>query len=144
MPNNIAVGISVDVADLTAKRAILSSELKAATKDLNDFANTARTSGMTDELRASMLASADAVGKLKAQVVAVTAEMKTAGTASVGFGASIKNAMKGATEEIEGIRGLVSGFGEALLAVFAVGAIGGFAEKMAKTAEETLHTAETF
>jgi hypothetical protein len=35
MANNIAVSITADVADLQVKRAIMSAELRTATKDLN-------------------------------------------------------------------------------------------------------------
>lgn len=76
MANNIAVSVTADVADLTAKRAIMSAELRAATKDLNDFAKTAKTAGMTDELRTSMLASADAVAKTRAQIRQTDAELR--------------------------------------------------------------------
>ena len=54
MPNNISVSITADVSDLTVKRAVMSAELKAATKDLNDFARQAASTGMTSELRAGM------------------------------------------------------------------------------------------
>ncbi|CAN5578120.1 hypothetical protein BH10PSE14_BH10PSE14_06810 [soil metagenome] len=77
MANSIAVSITADVADLTAKRAILSAELKAATKDLNDFAKTAKSSGATDELRTSMLGVADNVAKTKAQIALLDTEMKS-------------------------------------------------------------------
>jgi phage-related minor tail protein len=77
MANNIAVSITADVADLQVKRAILSSELKAAQKDLNDFAKTARTSGATTELRTSMLGAADAAGKAKNSIALIDTEMKS-------------------------------------------------------------------
>jgi hypothetical protein len=51
MTNNIAIAITADVADLTAKHAVMSAELKAATKDLNDTARTACTAGLSDEMR---------------------------------------------------------------------------------------------
>jgi hypothetical protein len=76
MPNNIAVSITADVADLQVKRAILSAELKTATKDLNDFAKTASASGMTDTLKTGMLASADAAAKAKNSISLVDQQMK--------------------------------------------------------------------
>ncbi len=76
MSNNIAVSISVDTADLQVKRAIMSAELRAATKDLNDFAKEAAATGSTDTLRTGMLAAGDAVAKLKAQIGGVDAEFK--------------------------------------------------------------------
>lgn len=91
MANNIAVSITADVADLTAKRAIMSAELKAATKDLNDFAKTARSGGMTDELRASMLKAGDAVAKAKSQVVGISEEMKKLGDHAGGAGKALEN-----------------------------------------------------
>ena len=80
MPNNIAVSITADVADLVTKRAILSAELKAATKDLNDFARTARESGQTDELRTGMLQSADAVSKARASIKLIDTDLKELST----------------------------------------------------------------
>lgn len=76
MPNNIAVSITADVADLQVKRAIMSAELNTARKDLRDFAKEAQTTGMTDELRTSMLASGDAVAKLDNQVKSVNRQIK--------------------------------------------------------------------
>jgi hypothetical protein len=76
MPNNIAVSVTADVADLQVKRAIMSAELKAATKDLNDFAKTAKTSGLTDELRTGMLAAGDAMARTRNQIASVDSELK--------------------------------------------------------------------
>lgn len=75
MANNITVSITADVADLTAKRAVLSAELKAASKDLRDFAEQARTSGMTDALRASMLAAGGEVAKTRAEISHLSHEL---------------------------------------------------------------------
>lgn len=90
MANNIAVSVTADVADLTAKRAILSSELKAASADLNNFAKTARTSGLTDELKTQMLASAGAVAKLKTEVAGVDAALRPVREHVDAAGASLK------------------------------------------------------
>lgn len=79
MTNNIAVSITMGVADLTAKRAIMSAELKAANKDLNDFAKTARTSGMTDALKASMLEAAGSVAKARAEIRGIDGELTKLG-----------------------------------------------------------------
>jgi chromosome segregation ATPase len=68
MANNIAVSITADVADLQVKRAIMSAELRTATKDLNSYAAEAQKSGQTDELRTSMLTAADAVARYKNQI----------------------------------------------------------------------------
>ena len=68
MANNIALSITADVADLQVKRAIMSAELKAATKDLNVFAKEASTSGNTEALREGMLAAANAAEKAKAGI----------------------------------------------------------------------------
>lgn len=67
MSNNIAVGISVDVADLRAKRAIMSQELAEGEKSLKSFAKAAQETG-TRQVSAEMLAAADAVSKTKAQI----------------------------------------------------------------------------
>ncbi len=88
MPNNIAISITADVADLTVKRAILSSELKAAQRDLTNFAKTARESGSTDALRTSMLGAADAAGKARNSVALVDRELRgLSGGAEVAAGA---------------------------------------------------------
>lgn len=116
MPNNIAVSITADVADLTAKRAIMSAELKAATKDLNDFAKTARTGGMTDALRADMLKTADAVAKARAQVSLINTELKRAGSGS-GFSGFLGNLGKNAAADVEGLASKVPLLGGALAAL---------------------------
>jgi len=87
MPNNIAVSITADVADLQVKRAILSAELKTAQKDLNDFARTAKTAGATDELRASMLAAGDAVARTRNQIGLIDREVRSLGAGAAGAGA---------------------------------------------------------
>jgi len=76
LPNNIAVSITADVADLTAKRAVASAELKALQKDLNDLAQTARTSGMTDALKTQLMAAGDASAKASNEVRRLTSELK--------------------------------------------------------------------
>jgi hypothetical protein len=96
MPNNIAVSITADVADLQVKRAIMSAELKAAQKDLNDFAKSAKTSGMTDELRTSMLGAADAVAKARNQIGQTDRELQKLG---VGM-ASAHSGTAGVTREL--------------------------------------------
>lgn len=79
MPNNIAVSITADAAGLTANRAIASAELKTLQKDLNDLARTAKDGGLTDELRARMLATGDAVAKAKSQVGLIDREIRNLG-----------------------------------------------------------------
>lgn len=78
MGNNIDVAVRVDTADLQVKRAIMSAELKTASKDLNDFAKTAARSGMTDELRTSMLAAGNEVAGLKKQISLTDVEIRKA------------------------------------------------------------------
>ena len=77
MPNNIAVSITADVADLQVNRAIMSAELKVAIKDLNDFAKTANTSGLTDQLKTSMLEAADRVSQLRNRLAQNADQMKS-------------------------------------------------------------------
>ena len=89
MTNNIAVSITADVADLTAKRAIASTELKALQKDLNDLAKTARDGGMTDELKARMLALGDGVATAKSQVSQIDTQLKTFGRTANETGAAV-------------------------------------------------------
>lgn len=86
MSNNIAIRITADVADLIAKKAVMSAELKAATKDLNDLAKAAKSGGVTDDLKTSMLAAADAVSKARAQIKGVDAELKRVGEGAANAG----------------------------------------------------------
>lgn len=76
MANNISVKITADVVDLQTKRAVMSAELKAATKDLNAFAKEAAAGGATDELRAGMLSSAQAAETARAKIALVNQEIK--------------------------------------------------------------------
>lgn len=152
MTNNIAVTITADVADLTAKRAILSAELKAASRDLNDFAKTARTGAVTNELRAGMLSSAEAVAKARAQVALLDKELKSAGGGSqlTGFLANLRG---GATSEIEAaaskfplVGSALAGIGPAgLAAAAAIGAVTaaiGEGRKAADWAEDLKRTSD--
>lgn len=77
MANNIAVSITADVADLVAKRAIMSAELAAAQKDLRSFAREAQATGQTAELKTAMLQSADAVSRVKAQIADLERQSRT-------------------------------------------------------------------
>jgi hypothetical protein len=145
MSNNIAVSITADVADLQVKRAILSSEMRAATADLTAFAKTARTSGMTDQLKAGMLGAADAAAKAKTQISALDTEVKKLRVDSeTGGFAKIADSVKGAVAPLTEFREALSGLGEAMIAAFAVERIGEFIKQMGEAAEQTLHTAETF
>ena len=76
MANNITVAITADVADLTAKMAIARADVQATNKTLNDLAKTARTSGMTQELQASLMAAGDASAKATSEAARLTREMK--------------------------------------------------------------------
>lgn len=84
MPNNIAVSITADVADLTAKRAIASAELKALQKDLANLANQARTTGRTPELNAALLAAGDAAAKSRSNLKLIEDQLKTYAPAAEG------------------------------------------------------------
>ncbi len=147
MANNVAVSITADVADLQVKRALMSSELKAATKDLNDFAKQARQGGMTEELRAGMVQAAEAAGKARAQIAAVDAEVRKLGEDSKegGLFAGLKEGLesiKGGAESISGFREAIAGVGEALLAAFAVERLTEWARQMGEAGEKTEHTAQ--
>jgi hypothetical protein len=142
MANSISVSITADVADLVSKRAVLSSELKAATADLNSFAKTARTSGMTDELRAEMQKAAEATVKARAQIAALDVEMKK--LAADSKGSSPFAGLKADVEQISALRESVAGLGQAIAAAFAVRELAEFASKLGETAEKSLKTAETF
>lgn len=75
MANNIAVQITADVADLTAKSAIARADMAATTKALNDLAKQARGTAMTTELKISLLQAGDAAAKAKSQYAEITREM---------------------------------------------------------------------
>lgn len=113
MANNIAVSITADVADLQVKRAIMSAELKTASKDLNTFAKDAAVSGITDEMRTSMLAAADTVARLKNQVAAADVEIKKFGQsqqAVTGMSAQNSAALKNLSFQINDVAtGLATG-----------------------------------
>jgi hypothetical protein len=127
MANNIAVAVTADVADLQVKRAILSAELKTASADLNAFAKTAATGGVTDELRASMLSAASATATARAGIQAINKELK-AGETKEGLGAALNNVIgsvkSGALEEGAAKLGL---FGSALDALGPAGIAAGAA-----------------
>jgi hypothetical protein len=141
MPNNIAITITADVADLTAKRAIMSAELKTATKDLNDLAKAAK-GGMTDELRAKMLQAATAVAKTRAELSQLNGEMAKLG--KEGNAAALANVMgglkSGVLEEASAKlgplgRGLEALGPAGLVGAAGVAAVGAAFEGAAKTAE---------
>lgn len=158
MPNNIAVSITADVADLQVKRAVMSAELKAATKDLNAFAKEAAASGSTAALREGMLASAAAAEKARNSIALVNTQLKelaaTAtpavahvkdgfGSASIGireFGGHIRESITMVGE----MREAMVAFGEVMIAAFALERIHQWAEGMGDAAEKTVHLAETF
>lgn len=140
MANNIAVKITADIVDLTAKRAILSSELKAATSDLNNFAKTAKTAG-SKELSASMLASAEAVAKTRAQVKLLDTEMKSLGSGNTsGFTKAFASLEQGAsqagTARLGAFGAALGAIGpEGIAAGIGLGAMAIAAEKAVKAAE---------
>lgn len=84
MSNNIAIKIGLDVADLTAKRAIMSSELKTARKDLADFTAAARGSGET--MTPQMLQAATSVATLERQLRSTNAAIRSYGQEAHGGG----------------------------------------------------------
>lgn len=147
MSNAEAIKITADVTDLQVKRAIFSSEMKAANKDLNDFAKTARTAGLTDELRASMMASAEAAQAARNEIAALNAKIGEQSAVVERASFSIRE-MGGHIRESVAIVGefreALVAFGEATIAAFAIERIGEFAEKMGENAEQVKHLSETF
>ena len=156
MANNISVSITADVADLQVKRAIMSAELKAATKDLNTFAKEAASTGSTDVLREGMLASASAAQAAKTAIAGVNAELAALAAAPAGehvetgfAGLSVSVREMGVQlRETVGIVGemreAMMAFGEAMMAAFAIERIVEWAKGMGEAAEKTTHLAETF
>ena len=104
MPNNVAVSITADVADLQVKRAIMSAELKTATKDLNDFARTASSKGMTAELRTGMLGAADAAARARNQISLVDRDLR-----GLSAGSGLGAVAAGAKEAEAAVGGLHAG-----------------------------------
>jgi hypothetical protein len=150
MANNIAVSITADVADLQVKRAIMSAELKAATKDLNAFAKEAASTGSTDALRAGMLASAEAAEKARVNIAKVNAELKAIKPITHGFESVFVAVgemgvhLRETVGVIGEMREAMMAFSEAAIAAFALEQIAEFAKKMGETAEQTKHLSETF
>jgi hypothetical protein len=141
MTSNIAIKITADVADLTAKRAVMSAELKAATKDLNDLAKASR-SGMTDELKAKMLAAATAVAKTRAELAQLNGEMAKLGkegnaAALANIWGNLKNsALEEGAAKLGPLGAGLEALGPAGLAAAAgVAAVVGAFEGIEKTAE---------
>jgi hypothetical protein len=154
MSNNIAVSITADVADLQVKRAIMSAELKAATKDLNTFAKEAASTGSTSALREGMLASAGAAEKAKASIAQMNVELaKTAAEArQAGHAAeegghgfiAMGHEIHEAAESVRTFQMRAKEFAEVYVAMFAVEKVVEFAKQMGEAAEKTKHTAEQF
>lgn len=144
MPNNITVSVTADIADLVTKRAILSSELKAATADLNNFARTARTSGMTDDLRASMLGTATSLTGLRGQVSGVDGELRKLATTGPVAGRAMDNVfdrsrlavVQEAGAKVPIFGSAIAGLGPAaLLAAAGIGAVAAAMTEAIKAAE---------
>ncbi len=158
MSNNIAVSITADVADLQVKRAIMSAELKAATKDLNTFAKEAASSGSTDALREGMLSAASAAATAKAGIAGINAELKGMEAVAVPAAEHVEHGFAGATVSIRemGIqlresvaavgemREAMIGFGEVMIAAFAIERIAEWGAKFGENAEQVKHLADEF
>jgi hypothetical protein len=156
MANNIAVSITADVADLSVKRAIMSAELKAATKDLNTFAKEAAGGANTEALREGMLASAVAAEQARAKISLVNTELKEMAAVATpavheaerGFAALSATISESGVKlretlgEMGELREAAMAFGELLIAAFAVEAIERFADKLGEAAEHTKHVSE--
>ena len=153
MSNNIAVSITADVADLQVKRAIMSAELKAATKDLNTFAREASATGSTSALREGMLASAGAVEKARASLAQVNVEMVKTSMAAQHAGHEAHEAGNGflhmarevheAAESVRTFQMRAKEFAEVYVAMFAVERIKEFSDHIGEAAEKTRHLGET-
>lgn len=141
MANNISVSFVANVADLVAKRAILSAELKTATADLNAFAKSAASSGSTTELSTQMLAAATSVSKLKGQISGVDTQLKGVGTAAR---ATAQGGLTDIATSADRAANAMVALGRAVLAGFAVREVVNFAQGIADTAEQTYHAAITF
>ncbi len=124
MGSNINVSITADVADLTAKLAITKAELKAASKELNDFAAAAKGSG-TGQMSAEMLAAGDNVAKLQSKVALLSGELKSVRSAASGVEA-VTSGAKEAGAAMEGLHGGTSGVVRELLTLGREGASGNF------------------
>src|SRR5579859_8167756 len=96
------------------------------------------------EVKGVLAGLGEAVAALKAQLAGL-GEGATAAFREMGAGAKTAAVeVKAASEEMRAFAGLLSGLSEAILAVFAVGAIVDFAKHLGEAAEQTIHTAETF
>lgn len=76
MPNNIAVSVTADVADLTAKMAIARAEVRTTSKALNDLAREFQGKEMTADMQAQLLAAGDAAAKAQNNYALLQQQMR--------------------------------------------------------------------
>ena len=82
MANNIAVSVTADVADLTAKMAVAKTTMQDASRDMRASAQAVIAAGgwttASAEIKTAALQSADAVARIKAEMASYAAQMRTA------------------------------------------------------------------
>ncbi|MDB5582925.1 MAG: hypothetical protein JWR80_8101 [Bradyrhizobium sp.] len=158
MSNILGISIAVDVADLVGKRAIMSAELKQATKDMNAFAAEATKTGMTAELQAGIDAAAAASEKFRSKIAELNAQLKelraTAAPAVAGVEHGFATASLSVHEmgiqlrETVGVMGemreAMMVFGEAMIAAFALERVAEWGKEFGESSEKIEHMAQTF
>lgn len=104
MPGNISVKITADIVELQAQFSVARAESSALTTELNKLARQAATTGMTDELKASLTQAAEAALAAKVRASDLSDELKSklkpqlddTGASAKGFGGILDGVLKGA------------------------------------------------
>ena len=149
MANNLTVGITADVAGLTAKLAIAKADVQATSKTLNELARQSTAAGVASkELEADILAAGGAAAKAAAEFARLAKEKKSMLAGGGGHGHEESSSMFAGIKE--GLASITEGkaaimeFGEAMIAAFALEKIMEWGKELGEAAEKTKHLAETF
>lgn len=94
MASNIEVKITADIVDLRAKYAIASAETRALAAEVNKASRQIAQSGMTDELKAGLTQSTQAMLAAEAKTKELGAALRAAGGSASGFHGSISTATR--------------------------------------------------
>lgn len=136
----LAVTISAETADATAKLAVLKSAWQDQSATLKELASQAAATGTKfDDFSPALIKAAEAAAQSKAQIKALNQEMRTTHEEAGGFTDTLsdwRHALLGLTDPI---RGVYSGMGE-IGEIFAAGAA---LDGIKRFAEATLDAAST-
>src|SRR5690348_8140816 len=95
--SNVSVGITAETADLEAKLAIAKANLRAASSDMRQLAEEARSAGAAGQgqLSLGLLAAASSAAKARHEVTSLNEKLEKAGGAASSFKERISLAGKG-------------------------------------------------